>query len=504
MFKKFFFSVALFILCLGAVAQETDYTELYLDIQQPPTLTQYTDYKSFDLTVLTSREQQDKPGTGFNLAFKVKAGSLTQVNEGGDFHVVSFLQRYSGKMNSPSTADVNVALNSTVYDRFGNVVKTGAVNNEHFAVNFGKTLSKEESANQDYIRQFIMEKVLEASLQPLVDGVNGAIQRPAIRIASLDEVKKKPELQAFDDQVKILKPALEKGKLAGFKISAEPFLSYWEKMSAYSGEGDVEEVKRAALHNLALYHIAAGNYDKAKEYIEPYKAIDKQIKQMFWLIKYKNSEELEKLITIISPVAATEAAPPVTGTKLLSKAEVAENHQYLIINGTARISGKRDEGTYKGVIKVYKIPSNSFGNVVSLDPENIRVVINTTDASGQPKTINTTVSKIEELKDDNGTGYTTQKFGTSVLGEGSYYVFMTSSFVSPKLTVYRALIPAGGEWVVKKPGDDKGVKSSLLGARKNLEEYLADCAALAAKFKDGTIDKKVSVEKIAEEYSKCQ
>lgn len=504
MLRKLTTSITFLFICLAIHGQETDYTELYIDIQQPPTLTQYADYKTFDLTVLTSREQQDKPGTGFNLGFKVKAGTLNQVTEGGDFHVVSFLQRYNGKMNSPSTADVNVALNSTVYDRYGNVVKTGAVNNEHFAVNFGKTLSKEESANQDYIRGFIMERVIEASLQPLVDGINGAKQRPAIRIASLDDVKKKPELQAFDDQVKILKPVLEKEKLPGFKISAEPFLSYWEKMSNYSGDGDKDEVKRAALHNLALYHIAAGNYDKAREYIEPYKAIDKQIKQMFGLIKYKNSEELEKLITIISPAATAEAAAPVTGNKLLSMAEVAENHQFLIINGTARISGKRDEGTYKGLIKVYKLPSNSFGNVVSLDPENIRVVINTTDASGQPKTINTTVSKIEELKDDNGTAYTTQKFGTSVLGDGSYYVFMMSSYTSPKVTVFRAIIPAGGEWVVKKPGDDKGVKSSLLGARKNLEEYLADCAGLAAKFKDGSIDKKAAIEKIAEEYSKCQ
>lgn len=502
--KKLFFSLILFSLLAPVAAQETDYTELYINIQQPPTLPQYAGYKTFDLTVLTSKSEQDKPGTGFSLAYQVKAGPLTLVNDGGDFHIVSFLQRYGGKMNSPSTADVNVALTSTVYDKYGNVVKTGSINNEHFAVNFGRALTKEESGNQDFVRKFIMEKVLEASFQPLVDGVSGANQRPAIRIASLDEVKKKPELQAFDDQVKVLKTALEKDKLPGFKAAAEPFLAYWEKMSTYAGEGDQNEVKRAGLHNLALYHIAAGNYDKAMEYIEPYKLIDKQIKQMLGLIKYKNSEELEALIKTLNPGAGAEATAPVTGTKVLTKEEVADAHRFLTINGTARISGKRDEGTYKGQIKVYKIPANSFGNVVSLDPENIQVVIITTDAGGQPKTINTTVSKIEELKDDSGTSYTTQKFGTAVLGDGSYYTFMQSTFTSPKVTVYRAIIPANGDYVVKKAGDDKGVKSSAFNARRNLEEYLSDCASLAAKFKDGSIDKKISVEKVVEEYSKCQ
>ncbi len=501
--KKISFGLILCFLATFVNAQETDYSELYINIQQPPTLPQYAGYKTFDLTVLTSKPEQDKPGTGFNMAYQVKAGSLSQVNDGGDFHIVSFLQRYGGKMNSPSTADVNVALTSTVYDKYGNVVKTGAVNNEHFAVNFGRALTKEESGNADFVRRFIMEKVLEASFQPLVDGLNGASQRPAIRIASLDEVKKKPELQAFDDQVKVLKAALEKDKLPGFKTAAEPFLAYWEKMSTYAGEGDQNEVKRAGLHNMALYHIAAGNYDKAREYIEPYKLIDKTIKQMLGLIKYKNSEELEALINLLNPATGNEAAP-VAGTKVLTKDEITDAHRFLTINGTARISGKKDEGTYKGQIKVYKIPSNTFGNLVNLDPENIQVVIVTTDAGGQPKTINTTVSKIEELKDDNGTSYTTQKFGTAVLGDGSYYTFMQSSFTSPKVTVYRSIIPANGDYVVKKAGDDKGVKSSMLNARKNLEEYLNDCASLAARFKDGTIDKKVSVEKIAEEYSKCQ
>jgi hypothetical protein len=501
MLKKIFISFSLLNSIVSSYAQETDYTDVVFDHQLLPSLPQYSDYKSFDLTVLTTKENQDAAGTGFNIAFLVKVGNLSQVNDGGDFHVVSLLQRYGGKMTSPSTADINVVLSSTAYDKYGNVVKTGSVSNEHYPINFGRNLSKEEMANADLVRKLCMEKIIEASLQPLIDGVSGAKLKPTTRIASLDDVKKKPELQDFDAQVKTLKPVIEKEGLAGFKKAAEGYVAYWEKMSNYSGDGDKEEVRRAALQNLALYHIAAGNADKAKEYIDAYKQIDKQIKAMFGLVKYKNSEELEKLAASLNPPATETVA--VTGEKVMTKTEIADNYQYLIIDGTATITGKKIAGTYNGLIKVYKIPVNSFGNIVNLDPENIAVRIETKDDAGQPKVINTFVSNVEELKDKSGTAYTTQRFGTKLMGDATFN-FMKSTFNSPKITVYRSIIPATGEYVVKKAGDDKGAKSSLLNARKNLEEYLGDCPSIVEKFKNGALDKKATVETIAAEYSKCQ
>lgn len=505
MFKKLSLALPLVLaLVFTANAQETDYSSVGFDYQLSPSLPQYADYKSFDIAVLTTKAEADKPGTGFSLPYKFKIGSLQQVDSTGDFHIVSLVQKYGAKMNSPSTAVVSIALSSNIYNKFGNLVKTADINNDQFPVDFGRVLTKQDMDNQDVLRRLIMEKILEANLRVLADGLFGAKLKPSAKIASLDGVKKKPELQEFDVQVKALKTAVEKEGLPGFKKTAEPFMAYWEKMSTYSGEGDVEEVKRAALHNLALYNIAAGNTDKAQEYIEQYKPIDKQVKEMFGLIKYKNSEELEKLIATLYPVLP-DAGPAVTGEKVVTMAEVVDAYKYLTVNGTATISGKKIAGTYTGVIKVNKLPSNSFGNIASLDPENIVVTIHTKDESGQPKTITTTISKVEELKDNNGSSFISQKFGTSMLGSGSYYVFMQSTFTSPKVTVYRTVVPAGGtDYVVKKAGDDKGVKSSMLNARKNLEEYLNDCSSLAEKMKNGTIDKKVPVEKIAEEYNSCK
>ncbi len=505
MIKKVLFSALLVSAVSAGFAQETDYTDLVnFDFQQVPTLPQFSSYKTFDITVLTTKAEIDKPGTGFSLPFQVKIPNLTQVDSTGDFHIVSLLQRYGGKLLSTSTASVNIVLSSSVYDKYGNLVKVGSLSNEQFPINFGRELTKEERENQDLLRRLIMEKALEANLKFLDNGLNGAKLRPGVRLASLDDVKKKPELQEFESQVKTLKAALQVNGLEGFKNAAAPFIGYWEKMSAFAGEGDADEVKRAALHDLALYYIAAGNTDKAREYIELYKPIDKQKKALMGLLKYKNSEELEKLIETLYPATAGDAPAAAATGKLVSRAEVIDAFKYITVNGTVKITGKKNEGTYTGTIKVNKIPESSFGNIVSLDPENIVVTVYTKDEAGQPKSFQTTVSKIDEMKDDNGTAYIGQKIGVPFLGDGVHYAFMKSSFTSAKVTVYRTILPEGSsEYVVKKAGDDKGLKSGLLNNRKKLEEYFNDCPSLTEKFNNGGIEKTASVEKIAAAYSAC-
>lgn len=498
--------ISLSLVCAGlyAHAQETDYKRIYFSHQLPPTMPQYAGYKTFDVTVLTTKEETEAPGTGFNVAYKVKAGELAQVESGGDFHVVTLLQRFGGKLTTPSTATVNVALTTTVYNKYGAVVATGSIVNEAYAINFGRELTKDERGNGDVTRRLIMENVIEASLQSLKDGLYGSKLEPVVRLALLEDVKKNSPLKQFEEQVKAIKPAFEKEGLAGYKTAAQPYIAFWEQHSTFS-EGEKEkadEVKRAALHNLALYYIATGDAAKAQTYLDQYKPIDKQIKEMMGLIKYRNSEELEKFMASINPSSA--AVQTVAEGKVMSKEEVVDAHRFMIINGTVKLNGKKNAGTYEGVIKINKIPTGGFGNIAKLDPENIAVTVVTKDGAGQPLTVNGNVSQIEELKDKNGSSFITQKFGTAMLGDGAYYAFMQSSFTSPKVTVYRAVLPAGsGDYVVRKAGDDKGVKSSLLGARKDLEEYLGDCSTLAGKMKSGEIDKKTPVEKIAEAYSAC-
>ena len=83
---------------------------------------------------------------------------------------------------------------------------------------------------------------------------------------------------------------------------------------------------------------------------------------------------------------------------------------------------------------------------------------------------------------------------------GDYYL-LKPSFQSAKVNVYRTVIPAGvADYVVRKAGDEKGLKSGLFTSFSKLYEYLGDCPAIAAKAKDPVRE---TVEKIAELYSNC-
>jgi hypothetical protein len=499
---KQLFTLLLIALCIITKAQKIDYYGANLKEKLSPTLTQYSDYKTYDLQVITTKEEQDKPGVGFNIAYKPVIGNLTQVEKDGDFHIVVLLQKYSGKLTSASSATVDIYMKNTVYDKYGGFVLEEVLESAAFVLYFGRDLSEAERKNADILRGLIMEKLIKANSLSFRDGLYGGTFDKEVKIASLDKVKKIPELQAFDEQVKPLVKALEKNGLEGFKVAAEPSAAYWEKSIAYAGE-DVDEVKRAAYHNLALYNIATKNFDKAREYIELYKPIDKTIKEMMGLIKYKNSEKLEELFNAVNP--AMEIAKPIaTSTKIATKEDILENYKYIVVNGSVTVTAKKEAGTYVGKIKINKIPASSFGNIVSLDAENITAIIETKDAQGQLKIINTTVSKLENLKDNNGTKYISQKYGTGLLGTG-YFSFLKSTYSSPKVTVYRSLIPASnGDYVVKKNGDETGVKNTLINARKNLIEYFNECASLTEKVKSGEIDRKATVEKIAEIYSDCK
>jgi hypothetical protein len=412
------------------------------------------------------------------------------------------LQKFNGKFTTASTLVINAHLTTTVFTKDGQQVSHVYVNPENAPLTLDRELSKEERADKALVNRLVIEKLIAMTLKQFEVDLAGGNTRSSIRLAELKSVKKLPELQEFSKQVKQLVPVVEKEGLTGLARTAQPFVPYWETMAAYTGNDKADEVKRAAYQNLALYHLASNNLDKAQEYIALYKPIDKTISELFGLVKYKNSDVIEKYIDSLKP--ATAAIIPTTD-KQLTKAQMVDTYSNIIINGTAKVTSKREAGTYTGQIRVSKLPpAGSFGSIVSLDPENIAVTITGNDANGQAKSFQTTVSKLENIIDNNGTAYTVQKFGVPMLGDGTYFSFMQTTYTSPKIQVYRSILPVGkSDYLVKKAADDKGVKSALLNGRKNLEEYLSDCPSLAEQFKTGTV-KNESLEKLAERYSTCQ
>jgi hypothetical protein len=493
--KNILLLTVIVMVCQFASAQEVSYYDHTLQFQQKPAYPQYAAYTTFDMAAITTL---DETQVNMNLPYQIKLGNFKQVEISSDFHVVSVLIRLASKLTSPTSITANVYLQSFIYDRFGNKIRGIYTNREDVAIKLDKALSKDEQGNKDFVRQKVVEQVTEINLKEFVDAFNGAKVDLTYELAGLSEVKKKPELADFSKTVKEVKYTASYDELVQ---ALTPNVAYWEKMSDYAGEGDINEVKRAAYQNLSVYHIMKGETEKATEYIEKYKAIDKVHKMLMGLLKVKHSENCEQLITKMYPSAAAEIdeTAPAMSLQLLK-----DNFKYITINGTVTVDQKKIGGTYEGQILVSKISGSSGGGgIASLDASSADVIITVKDAGGNAKTIRTELSNITSLKDDKGVEYAVKKFG-SVVGGGAYYSLLKPSYHTDKITVYRTLIPAGSDdYVIKKSGDEKGVKSSLLNSRKQLIEYLSDCTSLTEKLKDGTIGKKEKVEKIAEMYSNC-
>jgi hypothetical protein len=191
-----------------------------------------------------------------------------------------------------------------------------------------------------------------------------------------------------------------------------------------------------------------------------------------------------------------ETAPTV------SLQQLKDGYKYETLNGTITVDAKKIGGTYKGQLQIDKIPSTGGGGIMDLDATAANVTITTKDEAGAVKVIKTDLSKITNFIDEKGNEYAIAKYGAGALG-GAYYCFLKPTFSSSKITVFRAVVPSTSDYVIKKKGDDKGIKSTMLNSKKILVEYLSDCEILATKFKEVASAKAETPEKLAEQYSNC-
>ncbi|MGA0559723.1 hypothetical protein ACO2Q8_23885 [Larkinella sp. VNQ87] len=276
-------------------------------------------------------------------------------------------------------------------------------------------------------------------------------------------------------------------------------------MANYQGEGDVNEVKRAALQNLSLVSILKGDFEKADAYIAAYKPIDKKVKALFGLVSTRNSDDLEVLLYLLQAKARQEIKP--FSDKELTLTEVLNLNTYLPIDGTIVLEGK-NAGTYQGRILVKRPEPEPAGQesnenpsrMMNLSAEDLLITIPNAGSSGKPLTVRSAV--VKSLTGADGTPYLLRKFGTVGLGNGATWYLLRSDYQSPKLTVYRSVLPNASEYVVQKPGDDKGVKSSYLNARRNILDYLKECKMLNEKYGKGNAS--FDIRQVALDYTNCQ
>jgi hypothetical protein len=458
----------------------------------------------------------------FGSPMRVAFGRFKQTDSTGDFHIIALIHQF--KWVKPSQGGsglaVSIALHTRVYDKFGTLLYDAGQTYPELLIpdngRWGPVTAKTRTlvATQEAISQ---------ALEPFAGKIYGYKTSLNSRLAYLDDVKKKPELKSFETQVDEIRKVLNRQGIANFISASTPYVPFWEKMTAYNGEGEVNEVKRAALQNLALYAILTGDFDKAVGYVEAYKPIDKTEKALFGLASHRNSDDLEQLLIKLQGKPEEDIRP--VSDRVLTASEVVKLNNFLTIDGTIVVEGKH-AGTYKGAIQVRRPEpqpttdretggggglggglsrlggGGGGGNMLNLGAEELMLTVPVTDAAGVTKPTLIRSSVVKSLKGADGTDYQFRKFGTGGLAGGSVWYLLRSDYQSPKITVYRSSLPTTSEYVLLKPGDDKGVKSSLLNARRNALDYLKECATLSDKYQKTNAP--FDIKQVAVDYTNCQ
>jgi hypothetical protein len=477
-------------------AQKVDYKSAFFYYPMPATLPQLSGIKTFDLTFRNEIENFWGEKSKEVVKFKPNFEGMTQVDSSSELHVVSNLYYLKVKKNKENKDVFDIDIHTMVANKYGTKL-------------FEKRITdKDIPCTADGNTRFAcVQRAISVSLIPFSNAINGYRAQIDIRLARLDDVKKKSELYAFEEQVDVLKKALGKGAPT-FVQAAEAYVPFWQKMTTFSEKGNADEVKRAAYQNLAIYYILSKNTEKALAIIEEYKKIDKEVKEMFGLIKYTCSLDCEKLIPELNP-ESVEINETEGGSVVLSKEAIVDKMIYRTIEGTVTIKDKKIGGKHTGFIKLKSTaPTKASGNMLSLDTEDLDMLIVKKNAKGGMDTLRTFLSKMTDMQDKDGKNYICKKLteeGVLSIGGLGFYALMMTTYQSPKIEVYRCLVPSSNasDYVIRKTTDEKGIKSGIINNFKRMTDYFSDCTSLSAKMKAGEIDKKTSAEKMAEMYSNC-
>jgi len=508
-------------LALSSKAQEYDYTKSSIKLPFPPSVILDGSFKTYDIKLIVSSEVDISGLDGkaqairdlFEKDYLFPFAKLKQVDNNGDLHIFVLLQRFYSKgatVSRDNDKKVNglnfktaLAFRTIISDRYGKQIFSRLLNQPERITYFKDNWSSSDiKLNQGLIVNTIIMEAVQSCTDEYEKKMTGGEASISINMAYLKSIKKYPEFKAMKTQAGQLEKELGKSVKAYIDIATQ-YVPDWEKWTKFNSSDDSNEVKRAAYQNLVNYYILNGNSEKATKYLQVYKPIDEVTKEMLGLVKYKSSEESEKLIALLAPQQEMINSAD-DGSLAVSKETNADLFSFYTLKGTVTIKDGKHSGEYTGTIKIkYPEPNLEAGSIVSLDATDASLIITYADASAQNKILNSDISKITAMKDSFGKTYQTVKFGSVFLG-GSQYSLMKELFSSSKITTMKVIVPFGDDYLVKKNGDEKGVKSSLFNAKKSLLDYLKDCPAAVQMINSAKVYSKISMEQLGAVYTSCQ
>jgi hypothetical protein len=505
MTRVFLAMIVFLVLSKTSLAQKFNLTGYTIPIELPSAQPQCKDYATYDFTFVSMIGANQKELNNFDLPYETKFSNFKRTTSQGDFHVIAKLFKFTGGLTSKSTANVAINLTVKIFDRNGKVVGVKGVANDAFYISMGRYFTEDETRDSKLLSTVMIQNTLDTIFK-LFDGtLNGSKFKTEILFADLNGVKKIPELNEFYDHLKAIAKSSTTNSAAEFNTALGAHVPFWEKMTKYAGEGDTNEVRRAAYHNLTLYNLLNGKLDKATEYIDLYKQVDKPYSLFLGLNKLKYSEDCEKKLMSYYPNYSKTISSTTANEKVVTKEELIDLEKFLTINGTIILKGKRHPGTFTGITKIsrFNAPPSYFGSII-LEKSGDDLFIEGKDEAGNTVKFSASSDDLVTAKDNNGDTFIKKTIG-GVFGIGGQNSLMKNSYSSAKITVYRSYYNSEMEdFFIVKTGDLEGFKSVDSKSRKKLAEYLSDCVDLSTKIKEKTISENEKIEKLAALYTDCK
>lgn len=526
-FKNICAILALTLICQLSIGQEKAENRLNLRGPVPPVDQQYGKYKSYsiELTLNSGLEQSmnlnKAPYSTIAINSYLSISGLKKVDD-GDFKIKYNLTRFelvtdedyleSSYQRAPAYY-IGIESNLEIQDKTGKVIykryTTPKVNK--FVTN----------PSEKY--EALIYKIISGNFYTMIEEFQGFyLFGPEIAGLRYFDIEKKKKSKSaintdeFNQSVQVLPTLVDVDRESWPELFGEA-QKYWNGFINIEDKDDEDLQKRirfASNYDLAVTHLLLGQVDEASKYLEGIKANEKTFMGMrtqYPLIKdlIKSVDDYKKITEKSLTIDAIQSEPLLPSYKKSPKAfryaeflgEVTDNDSN-ILKGNIRILSDSPE-----LIDFRtELTGSTFGALlggIGSDKSSVLVFMD-----GQKKPKRTNLSKIKNIKDTEGRFYFVGKTGkgiglTSVNNTKRYALFEELKKGS-KLSIHHEFFPQD-DYVIKKDLQDEYFSPPLLiGRKKALKEYFADCPAMIQNIDKGDYnsENKENYLKMFDDYSK--
>ncbi len=495
-----------------------------------PVETKYSNYKNYSINInlapVFESSLRDKkiPFSPNAVSNSFRIFGLKKVTD-GDFKITYNLTRYEWvgdedfiekEYQHAPAFNIGIESNIEVKNKEGVVIykKYTTPNVKMYVVN-------PENSNNAYGR--LAYRIISEDIYKLMDEFDPYfLYGPNMKISYVEIAKKKKSKSSFDAEEfnqssKVFEaiPDVDRENWGGLFGEAQ---KYWKGLVEYTDEVDEDlqkEVRQAANYNLSCSSFLLGQLEEADKYAEGVKVNEKAFLGM--RDKYdrlvnlrKSFEEAKKAVEEVGGIETIQPEP------ILSDYKKSKNSfRFLEFeNGEAL---EQDNTNYKGNIRVLSdypemvdwrtVQTRSglgqLAGQIGSDKSSVRIFV---EGEKKPKKAN--LKKLIYIKDKSGKTYITGKTGgagnilsTNMVNAKRYALFDEIKSTK-KMALFQEIFPQDS-YVLKRPTEEDFFSlPKLIGRRKALRTYFADCPAMLPKIDKGEYDfeNKATYLKMYEDY----